>query len=314
MGNALSAEAADKLNWQLLLPKVRFDTRSFTETLDGGQAFRWRQLGSSSELGTATGPVFEGQWLTHHLCLRLDAAGRVEWACAGAGVYPSIRTDQTALAEYLAVDEDFASYLDALPWRSDPVINEAIAMHPRLRLLRQPLEETLLGFLCSTNKQIVQIKQMLAALARSLGKEIQPGVHALPTWTELAQATDAQLAACALGYRAKFIRDTAAHLAGDPGFFHRVHDATYDEAKALLISLPGVGPKVADCVLLFGEARHEAFPVDTWILSIMEESYGLKGWTPAQIAHFGRQHFGTHAGLAQQFLFAKARARGRGRT
>ena len=88
--------------------------------------------------------------------------------------------------------------------------------------------------------------------------------------------------------------------------------APYAESHAFLAELPGVGPKIADCVLLFGAARYEAFPVDTWILKTMAETYALHGWRPAQVAQFGRAHFGPLAGLAQQYLFSGAR-KGRGR-
>ena len=84
-----------------------------------------------------------------------------------------------------------------------------------------------------------------------------------------------------------------------------------DSAKARLMELPGVGEKVADCVLLFGAGRLEAFPVDTWILKSLARRYHLTGWKPAQVAHFGRTHFGPLAGLAQQYLFAWERKHGR---
>jgi len=85
----------------------------------------------------------------------------------------------------------------------------------------------------------------------------------------------------------------------------------YAPAKERLCSLPGVGEKVADCVLLFGAGRLEAFPVDVWIIKTMAQRYGLHGWKPAQIAHFGRVHFGSLAGLAQQYLFSYERRIGR---
>ena len=77
--------------------------------------------------------------------------------------------------------------------------------------------------------------------------------------------------------------------------------------KARLLELPGVGEKVADCVLLFGAGKLEAFPVDTWVLKSLARRYGLTGWKPAQVAHFGRTHFGPLAGLAQQYLFSLER-------
>ncbi|MBC8012335.1 MAG: DNA-binding protein, partial [Burkholderiales bacterium] len=126
----------------------------------------------------------------------------------------------------------------------------------------------------------------------------------LPTWSELAKVSESDLRACLLGFRARYIHQSAQFIAANPGWLEETEAAPYTEAKARLMSLPGVGEKVADCVLLFGAGRLEAFPVDTWIIKAMARRYGLDGWTPAQIAHFGRTHFGAHAGLAQQYLFA----------
>lgn len=135
--------------------------------------------------------------------------------------------------------------------------------------------------------------------------------HHLPTWDELATVSEDQLRACALGFRALHVAAIARHLAENPGWLAATEHAPYAEARERLITLPGVGEKVADCVLLFGAGRLEAFPVDTWIIKAMARRYGLDGWKPAQIAHFGRQHFGAQAGLAQQYLFAYERASGR---
>jgi N-glycosylase/DNA lyase len=133
----------------------------------------------------------------------------------------------------------------------------------------------------------------------------------LPTWPELAGVSVEQLRACALGFRARHVAGIAARLVAEPGWLETTEQAPYAEAKARLLTLPGVGEKVADCVLLFGAGRLEAFPVDTWILKAMTRRYGLDGWTPAQVAHFGRIHFGPQAGLAQQYLFAHERAAAR---
>jgi N-glycosylase/DNA lyase len=183
-----------------------------------------------------------------------------------------------------------------------------------LRILRQPFGETLLGFLCSATKQIVQIKQMLALLAErhgaSGGSQAAPKLHRLPTWTELAVVPETELRACLLGFRARYIAETARFLAANPGWLEATEQAPYPLAKERLCSLPGVGEKVADCVLLFGAGRLEAFPVDVWILKTLARRYGLDGWKPAQLAQFGRAHFGPLAGLAQQYLFAWERKHG----
>ncbi len=131
-----------------------------------------------------------------------------------------------------------------------------------------------------------------------------PLLRRLPTWPELAQISEADLRACQLGFRARFIHQTAQFLAAHPGWLEETEHLPYAAAKERLCTLPGVGEKIADCVLLFGAGRLEAFPVDTWILKALARRYGLDDWKPAQVAQFGRAHFGPLAGLAQQFLFA----------
>ncbi len=274
------------------------------ELLDGGQAFRWQRLPDH---------VFEGGWGEHHVRLRLDATGALEFTVLDATASPArVAATAAELRRYLAGPP---SDVDALPWRSDPHLAACIAAFPGLTILRQPFGETLLGFLCSATKQIVQIKQMMALLATRHGRPAGAGGgdgpaswKRLPTWDELAKVSEEQLRACALGFRARHVAAIARHLAENPGWLEATEHAPYAEARERLMTLPGVGEKVADCVLLFGAGRLEAFPVDTWIIKAMARRYGLDAWKPAQIAHFGRQHFGAQAGLAQQYLFAFERA------
>ena len=284
-----------------------------TETLDGGQAFRWHPLGAD---------IWRGIWEDCVAELRLTSAG-VAWRAPA----PLAGTVAAALPSYLALDRDWAALADSLPWRSDAHLARCLAAFPGLRIVRQPFGETLLGFLCSATKQIVQIKQMCALLAErhgtliwraqlplgrsSAGAEPSKGgidaarqFHRLPTWAELAAVPEKDLRACLLGFRARYIHATARFLAERPGWLAETERLPYPDAKARLLELPGVGEKVADCVLLFGAGRLEAFPVDTWVLKALARRYGLVGWKPAQVAQFGRAHFGPLAGLAQQYLFA----------
>lgn len=286
--------------WQPLagLPPLSADV--LRETIDGGQAFRWNAQADGSWLG---------QWRDHIVALKRADDGRVLWSA------PAARATSTpaALARYFGADRDFAALTDTLPWRSDLHLARCLAAYPGLRILRQPFGETLLGFLCSATKQIVQIKQMVALLAERHGRPLAgcPQSRALPTWTELAAIPESELRACLLGFRARYIAETARFLAAHPGWLEETEAAPYALAKERLCKLPGVGEKVADCVLLFGAGRLEAFPVDTWILKALARRYGLDGWKPAQVAQFGRAHFGELAGFAQQFIFAWERAQGR---
>jgi len=282
-------------DWQSLALVEPLTPSVLAEVLDGGQAFRWTR---------SAGPCWEGVWGEYAARLKSDRDGGVQW-CAPD---PLAAATAPALAEYLAAPVSVARLTDRLPWRSDAHLARCLAAFPGLRLLRQPLGETLLCFLCSATKQIVQIRQIVSLLARRHGCELAPGVHRLPTWEELALVPEGDLRACLLGFRAHYIAQTARFLAGHPGWLATLASLPYADAKARLCDLPGVGEKIADCVLLFGAGLLEAFPVDVWILRAMSRWYGLDGWTPRQIAHFGRVHFGAGAGLAQQYLFAWERA------
>jgi N-glycosylase/DNA lyase len=282
-------------DWQPLTGFPPLSADVLAETLDGGQAFRWNREPDDTWLGI---------WSNCVTRLRLGQNDRVEWSAPreldtrAAGALPT----------YLALDRDFAALVDTLPWRSDPHLARCLVTFSGLRILRQPFGETLLGFLCSATKQIVQIKQMVALLAQRHGTRITADFFQLPSWSQLAAIPETELRACLLGFRARYISETARFLAAHPGWLEETETLPYPVAKERLCSLPGVGEKVADCVLLFGAGRLEAFPVDVWILKTLARRYGLEGWRPPQLAHFGRVHFGPLAGLAQQFLFAWERA------
>ena len=298
--------------------KERLSAAVLAEILDGGQAFRWRR--------DSTG-VWHGRWGAHSVRLRLNLRdGRLQWSAP-----PSFATEAgPALMRYLDAVRDAPALADALPWRSDPHLSVCLAAFPGLRILRQPFGETLLCFMCSSAKRIAQIKQMVALLAVHHGQPFEGGsagaaakadpsaealakaeAYRLPSWDVLALVPETALRACRLGFRARHIHRTAVFLAAHPGWLEMTEALPYAEARARLCLLPGVGEKIADCVLLFGAGRLEAFPVDVWIVKALGRRYGLEGWKPGQIAHFGRTHFGPHAGLAQQYLFAWERKENR---
>src|SRR6478609_1850516 len=185
------------------------------ETLDGGQSFGWTSVsvptsGADVEIGAHL--VWTGRWLGHVAQLRLHG-GRLEWRALPG-------TTAVDLRHYLGEAPDWTVLRDTLPWRSDAHLATCLAAFPGLRILRQPFGETLLGFLCSATKQIVQIKQMIALLAERHGTALlptpipitnhpSPSFHRLPSWPELALIPEAELRACQFGFRARFISQTA---------------------------------------------------------------------------------------------------------
>jgi N-glycosylase/DNA lyase len=279
--------------WRVLPLSQPIPAKTLTEQLDGGQSFRWEKEKDDTWIGPLSNSIVSLRQASTHL----------EWrTCISAACTESF------LLNYFDAQGKQAELVDHLPWRSDAVLHGALKNFPGLRILKHDPHETLIGFLCSSNKRILQIRKMVANLANQLGEPIAGSFNQLPSWSVLAQATDAELKACALGYRANFIRNTARVLESNPEWAEEFQKLSTPDLIEKLQTLPGVGPKVAACVALFGFQRLDSFPVDTWIIQALSSTYGLDFKQPKHFETFGRVHFGSAAGLAQQYLFAAARA------
>ena len=278
--------------WIPLGPKNAIGLTGISESLVGGQSFSWTSQSKNQWIGVVNGSLVQLRWVS----------GQLEWRAS-----PNSRISEKQMLHYLWLDESYLEAVDSLPWRSDGILNRAINQFLGLRILRQPLDETLLVFLLSSAKSIPQIKQLKERIYHLLGEEVGEGIYAFPGWSRLKKLTQLEARKLGTGYRAKYLVGTAEFLAENPNFFDNLRYIPYQEAKLRLMNLPGVGPKVADCVLLFGGEKPEAFPIDTWILQSLEKQYGMKAWNISQMEEFARIHFGKYAGLAQQFLFSYQR-------
>jgi N-glycosylase/DNA lyase len=182
-------------------------------------------------------------------------------------------------------------------------------------LLRQEPWECLASFILSSTKQIIHIRQIVETLCRRYGAIVTPpagGVpaFAFPTPARLAACSEAELRASGMGFRAPYLRAAARAVAGGELDLANLDRLALDDARARLISLHGVGRKIADCVLLFALGFDAAFPVDVWILKALRELYfPRRRKTPRELLAFTEAHFGPHAGYAQQYLFHFMRAR-----
>jgi N-glycosylase/DNA lyase len=260
-------------------------------TLASGQAFRWR-----CSLGGWTG-VVDGRWVR----LRA-AAGQI------AAETASPAGDWQWLRHYLQLDVRLPEVLAVFP-RDDPALQAAVRACAGLRLLRQEPWECLGSFICSSTKQIGQIQQIIALLSRRFGRLLpvpagEEPAYSFPAYGQLAAASESDLRECKLGFRAPYLRGAAQKLAAGEVDLGRLFELSLDEARAELLKLPGVGEKIADCVLLFAYGFPEAFPVDVWIMKALRRHYfPRRSVSPARLRRFIRAHFGPHAGYAQQYLF-----------
>ena len=269
-------------------------------TLSSGQAFRWKLQDGAWEA------VIVGRWVRLRQrgdiieAQTLGSAGNWRW-----------------LIDYLRLDDDHAAALASFP--DDPPLRAATSHCRGLRLLRQEPWECLASFILSSTKQIVQIQQCVALLCQRYGEAV-PSVEAaepqfaFPTPARIAAASEAELRACKIGFRAPYLLAAAARV--DSGQLHlgRLPQRPLAEARAALMECHGVGRKVADCVLLFSLGFDEAFPIDVWVERALRQLYFPKRRVKrARLERFAATYFGPQAGLAQQYLFHSLRtAQGRG--
>ncbi|MDR7415751.1 MAG: DNA-3-methyladenine glycosylase 2 family protein [Armatimonadota bacterium] len=193
---------------------------------------------------------------------------------------------------------------------SDPVLRQILPLTRGISLLAQHPWEALCSFLISQNNNIPKIRLSIERLCRALGERIPARGEAFtfPSPERIAEAPPRILRDAALGYRAPYLRATARLVADRLVDLEALRRASLEEARTALLALPGVGEKVAECVLLFGLGHREAFPVDVWVRrAVLELYFRGRARTPREIRTWARERFGPLAGLAQQHLYHFAR-------
>jgi N-glycosylase/DNA lyase len=263
-------------------------------TLTSGQAFRWRAVEDGWE------GVITGRWV------RLDSEP--------AAIRATLARPESSigwLEQYLQSRVDLDAIQRTFP--DDEPMRAAVAACRGLRLLRQEPWECLASFILSSTKQIVQIQQCVAALCERFGEPVavpagREPAHAFPTAERLATCTETELRACKLGFRAPYLRKSAGMVARGEVRLDELGGMSCEAARSELLRLPGVGRKIADCVLLFAYGFQDAFPVDVWVMRTLRQQYFRgRNVKAKRLLRFAATHFGPYAGYAQQYLFHHAR-------
>lgn len=248
-------------------------------TFDCGQCFRWNRQEDGSWHGVAYG---------YALTVRRDGGKLIIEG-----------TDEKAFdgifRRYFDLDRDYDEIRSRLC--ADPVLAAAIEFAPGIRVLRQEPWETLCSFIISQNNNIPRIKGIVSRLCENFGDKIADGEYAFPPAERLAGLSEEDLAPLRSGFRAKYILDAARRVADGEIDFDALSSLPLERARKMLMTIKGVGPKVADCALLFGCGRLDAFPVDVWIKRVLARFY--PDGFPKEFIDYG--------GIAQQFLFHYAR-------
>ncbi len=264
-----------------------------------GQVFRWKKLGGWW-YGVAGDHVFKVRQRGSDL--------EFEGVC------------EEFVRHYFGLNDDLEQISQCID--KDAHIRKALRRFEGLRLVRQEPWACLIGFICSTYKNIVAIELMLTKLSEKYGdKQFFGGYdfYLFPTVETLAKASDNGLRECGLGYRAEYVHATAKKILDEKINLESLKCFPYLEARKVLLEFPGVGLKVADCVLLFSLEKMDAFPVDVWVKRVilnhyaehfskeavkkMENHNSLTNGEYLKIGEFARSYFGGYAGYAQEYLY-----------
>jgi len=268
-------------------------------TLCCGQTFRWDKL---------------GEWwygVAQEHVLKIHQTGNL---------LEFENINEKFVRNYFGLDDDLLKIFAQIS--KDTHIMQAIEAFEGLRILRQDPWECLISYICATYKNIQAIKQMLSGLSKRFGDKIcfdGYDFYTFPKPQRLAKATAEELAKCGLGYRARYVSETAKMVYGNNFKLESLRKLSYEKAREELLNFSGVGLKVADCVLLFSLGKLDAFPVDVWIKRVILKYYGnyfpnefitkisgkksLTNPEYEKVNSFGRRYFGKYAGYAQEYLY-----------
>ena len=242
------------------------------ETLDCGQAFRWKKI-PSDYVCTYTGAFFNDT-------LTVSQVGDGTFIFHDTGENDFI----SKWVDYFDFNNDYSELKRC--FSEDETLSKACKYAGGIRLLKQNSWECLISFIISQNNNIPRIKGIIDRLCEHYSGRF-------PEITELSKENADSLSYLRSGFRAKYIADAASKASSNEIYLEKIAGMPIDEARSALKSIKGVGPKVAECVLLFGMHRTEAFPIDVWIKRVLSQYY------PDGFPEFAKEN----AGIAQQYLF-----------
>lgn len=262
-------------------------------TLACGQVFRWSRSADGWWYGVVGNQVIK---------IRQDN-NKITWGGSSASF----------IRQYFSLDIDLPAILTSID--SDPFIHKSILKNRGLRLVRQPPWECTVSYICSTNSNIPTIRRRIEFIAEKFGRPVEFEeriYYTFPDPSSISCKGHEGLTECRLGYRQPYVFGTSCTVIDPACWEETIRQLPYEEARKEMMKLQGVGPKAADCILLFAFQKYEAFPVDVWIRRIVQERYlpDLATGAPLtsreydRIRRFTQKHFGEYCGWAQEYLYA----------
>lgn len=275
--------------------KIVLEVKDFCikQILECGQCFRYYKLSEKDYIVISFGKIIRAKQINNILELYCDEND-----------YNNI------WKHYFDMDRDYGDIKDVLA-KKDPYLKLAVNNKYGVRLLRQDPFETLISFVISQNKHITHIKKLIEELSKKhgtfIGEYQGQSYYSFPKVEDIKSITEDELRALKVGFRAPYIVDAINKVMNESVDLESIYNMSYEEAKKMLMSIKGVGNKVADCVLLFAYGKYEVFPTDVWVKRVMEYYYFKEEVPIHKITEFAKTYFNEYAGFAQQYLFYYAR-------
>ena len=263
-------------------------------TLECGQCFRWKKIEDKDRyIGVIKDRVIDIEQINNRLI-----------------IYSNNENDlERVVKEYFDINKDYEEIEKNISLIDDN-INKSVKNTTGIRILNQDLFETIISYIISANNNIKRISKSVDKISEMFGKKViydNKEYYLFPTLEELSYATEEDLLSCGVGFRARYIRQTVKLLMENKMILNELYNMTTGKAKELLLSFPGIGPKVSDCILLFSLKKSEVFPIDVWVKRVMEKLYFKSNVSIKDISKYAESNFKENAGIIQQQLFYNVR-------
>jgi N-glycosylase/DNA lyase len=272
---------------------IQLNNYNLQDTLIGGQSFTWRKQ-DDKYIGFTSEKV---------IILKYDN-GILSWQ-----TYPS-QDDEDFIRKYFRLDDPYKEILASI--KKDEHIIAAIEAFPDLRLLSQDFELTLLTFLISANNSIPSIRRSVSLLAEKFGEKVKTPlgeISLFPSTQKIASLTIEELRSCSLGFRAKYLKSSANHLI-ESKLSEYIYDLDEDKVRKELMTMQGIGPKIADCIMVFALGYESITPMDVWGKRILTDFYGQPdNMKYDEMRDWIKDYFEGKGAWAGQFLFEYIRTR-----
>lgn len=273
--------------------KIEVNYFNLKYTLECGQCFRWKKV-DEYYIGIIKDRVVKIRQEENYLYILSNKEENLE----------------EAVKEYFELDKDY-ELIERRIAKVDEYVKKAVSNTSGLRHLNQDLFETIISYIISANNNIPRISKSVNEISKRYGKKIvfdNEEYYLFPTPEELKNVSMEEYRECGVGFRDKYIFNTVKEINDGNLNLDEIKELSTELLREKLLSLMGIGPKVADCILLFSCGRQEVFPIDVWVERVMKKLYFKEAnVSKKEILKYSDENFGSDAGIIQQHLFYNIR-------